>query len=157
MQTLNPDRMAAAQAARVPATLDPDTAPEFFAGVRPKRAAAWLIDATAVGLMSLALLPFTAFLGLLVFPLFVASVGFVYRWVTLRNRSATWGMRMMAIELREGDGRRISDGTAFLHTAAYVGAWVVLPAQFLSVFLMAGTRLGQGLGDLTLNTVMVNR
>jgi uncharacterized RDD family membrane protein YckC len=66
-------------------------------------------------------------------------------------------MRLMAIELREADGMRLSGGTAFLHTLGYSLSIAILPLQFVSVIAMVALGRGQGLTDLILGTAMINR
>jgi len=84
-------------------------------------------------------------------------IGFFYRWFTIANRSATWGMRMMSIELRDAAGHRLDSGTAFWHTAGYTFSVVTAPLQLVSIVMMALTARGQGLSDTVLGTVMLNR
>ena len=136
---------------------DPSTAPEFYDGVLFKRAAAWGIDVVLVAILCALLLPFTAFLGLFFFPAMMVVVGFFYRWWTIGSGSATWGMSMMAIELRERDGGRFSSATAFWHTLGYTVSILVAPLQLVSMLMMLVSARRQGLSDLILGTAAVNR
>jgi len=136
---------------------DPDTQPEYYNGILIKRAAAWGVDAVLVAVICAMLLPFTAFLGIFFFPLMMLVVGFFYRWWTIAGGSATWGMRLMAIELRESDGGLLLPNTAFWHTAGYTFAILVAPLQFVSMVMMAATPRGQGLSDMILGTTAINR
>ncbi|MHA6347029.1 RDD family protein [Roseivivax sp. CAU 1761] len=136
---------------------DPALQPEFYDGVTLKRAVAWVVDVVLVLLMVVPVVVLTAFVGLFFLPMLMLGVGFVYRWVTIANSSATWGMRLMAIELRDAHGRRLDAGTAFLHTAGYAFAISTAIVQLGSALLMCATERGQGLSDLMLGTVMVNR
>ena len=136
---------------------DPDRRPEFYRSVPAKRAMAWVIDVTIIAVAAVLVLPFTAFTGLLFFPLLMMMIGFVYRWTTLASGSATWGMRVMAIEIRDHEGRRLSPGTALAHTAGYTFSVVTAPLQLLSIGAMALTPRGQGLTDLVLGTTALNR
>lgn len=136
---------------------DPVREPHFYAGVTMKRALAWVIDSVLILALSLVILPFTAFTAIFFFPLFWLVVGFLYRWATLASRSATWGMRLMAIELREQDGLRLSGSTALLHTAGYTFSVAMAPLQLISVILMIVTARGQGLTDMILGTAAINR
>ncbi len=145
----------------MPGLPDPERDPQFYEGVQPRRLAAWVVDvlvALAFGL-PVALLFGLATLGLgfFLFPLIVMGAGFLYRWATIAGGSATWGMRLMGIELRRGDGARLDAGTAFLHTLIYTFAIGLVALQFLSVVGMLATRYGQGLPDLILRTAMINR
>ena len=136
---------------------DPETQPEYYDGILIKRAAAWGVDAVLVAMLCAMLLPFTAFLGIFFFPLMTLVVGFFYRWWTIAGGSATWGMRMMAIELREADGGLLAPATAFWHTAGYTFSILAAPLQFVSMVMMAATPRGQGLSDMILGTTAINR
>jgi len=129
----------------------------FYDGVTTKRAIAWVIDVVLIAILSALILPFTAFLGLLFFPVLMLVIGFSYRWLTIANRSATWGMRFMAIELRDISGQRLDSGTAFWHTTGYTASVITAPLQLVSVIMMIATEKGQGLSDTVLGTAMLNR
>lgn len=136
---------------------DPTLQAEFYADVPLKRLLAWLVDTALILALCLLILPFTAFAALLFFPLFYLMVGFVYRTVTLAHGSATWGMRLVAIEMRRADGTRFDIGMAVLHTLGYsVSIGFVVP-QLISAILMLMTPRAQGLSDLLLGTVALNR
>ena len=136
---------------------DPDMQPDFYADVPFKRLLAWGIDTVITGLACIIVLPFTAFTGLFFFPLLFLVVGFAYRTVTIANSSATWGMRVAAIELRKFDGREMDAGSAFAHTLGYSLSWMIPVFQLISVIMMGTTERGQGLSDHVLGTVMVNK
>jgi uncharacterized RDD family membrane protein YckC len=140
-----------------PGLPDPATEPQFYSGVTTKRLIAWIFDALFIALLCLLALPFTAFTGIFFFPLLWLVVGFLYRWATIAGGSATWGMRLMSIELRESDGLRLSGGTALVHTLGYSVSVAVAPLQLISVIVMIALRRGQGLTDLILGTAMINR
>ena len=84
-------------------------------------------------------------------------VGFFYRWFTIANRSATWGMRLLAMELRDLDGARLSGGQALAHTAGYTFSVVTAPLQLISIAAMAFSPRGQGLTDFVLGTTATHR
>lgn len=136
---------------------DPDLHAEFYADVAVKRLLAWLIDAVLILVLTVLVLPFTAFVGLLFFPLLWLAVGLAYRIATLARGSATPGMRIMAIEIRDRFGRRLDAGTAALHTLVYTVALGSLVVQGISVALMLSTPRGQGIPDLLLGTAAINR
>ncbi len=136
---------------------DPDLRPDFYAGVTAKRFVAWLVDSAAIGLLSALALPFTAFTGLFFFPLLMLVVGFCYRWFSIASASATPGMMLMAVELREADGLRLSSGTALLHTAGYTLSVAMAPLQLISIALMLFSARKQGLTDHILGTAALNR
>lgn len=136
---------------------EPQSQSEFYTGVTFKRLLAWIVDVILIGFASVIILPFTAFTALFFFPAFMLFIGFFYRWFTLAGGSATWGMRLMAIELREADGGRFSNGTAFAHTAGYTISVVMAPLQLVSVGMMVLTDRNQGLSDIVLGTAAINR
>lgn len=136
---------------------DPHTQPDFYKDVPLKRFMAWGVDAVLTFIGCLVVLPFTFFTGIFFLPLLFLIVGFVYRMITLANGSATWGMRLFAIELRQSDGARFDVRSAFAHTLGYTISWAMAPLQLISMVMMATTERGQGLSDHALGTVMVNR
>ncbi len=140
---------------------DPDHDAQFYDGVRARRLAAWFFDVALiliVGVPVAVVFGLATFgVGFALFPLIVAAVGFVYRVLTISDRSATWGMRFMGVELRRHDGSRFDFQTAALHTGIYTVAFTFFPLQILSCMTILGTRYGQGLQDLILSTAMINR
>ena len=141
----------------LPGLPDPDRRPEFYAGVPLRRALAWCADVTLVFLLSLLAVPFTLFTGLFWFPVLMLVIGFAYRWATITRASATWGMRLFNIELRDASGGRMDAGTAFLHTSGYAVSVVTFPLQLASMAMMAATARGQGLTDVVLGSTAINR
>ncbi len=135
---------------------DPDRQHEFYDGVTIKRGIAWCIDTLVILAIALPLALLTI-IGWFMVPLFVAVVGFLYRWFTLAGGSATWGMRMMAIEFRDMEGRRLDGGQALLHTAGTTLSFMIPLIQVVSVVLMFLGERGQGLTDMVLGTVALNR
>jgi len=131
---------------------DPDYQAEFYDGVNTKRAIAWVIDVVIAGLATLVLLPFTAFIGLFFLPIFYGVVSFLYRWFTLSRSSATWGMQMTGIEIRQGNGDRLDMLSALLHTLAFTVSIMLVVPQVISVGLMVLRGRGQGLTDLFIGT-----
>ncbi|WP_245895462.1 RDD family protein [Rhodovulum kholense] len=136
---------------------DPALQPEFYADVPSKRLAAWVIDVVLILILSLLALPFTAFTAIFFLPLFFTLVGFGYRTVTLARGSATWGMRIMAIEIRTARGEKLDLTTAALHTLAYSACITFLLPQLASVILMLTGARAQGLPDFLLGTAAINR
>ena len=136
---------------------DPDTQPEFYAGTAVKRGLAFLVDAVLIALIAALVVPFTAFTGLFFFPALMAVIGFVYRVATIAGGSATWGMRLMSIELRDATGARFDAGQALLHTAGFYVSCAMAPLQLISVLMMLLAPRGQGLTDMVLGSVVINR
>jgi uncharacterized RDD family membrane protein YckC len=136
---------------------DPESQPEFYADVPAKRLVAFVVDTLVILALSLLVVPFTAFTGLFFFPVLMAVIGFAYRVVTLAQGSATWGMRLVAIEFRARDGGRFDLGLAFAHTLGLTVSFALPLLQLASIVLMLTQPRGQGLSDMVLGTVAVNR
>ncbi len=136
---------------------DPHYQPEFYADVPMKRLIAWVIDTVLIVLIVILIVPFTAFTGLFFLPLLTFFVSFAYRVVTLSNGAATLGMRFTAIEFRNAHGARINSSEAFLHTLGYTLSFAIPIVQFGSIILMSTSERGQGLTDMALGTVALNR
>ena len=136
---------------------DPIYQADFYADVAKKRLLAWVIDTLVILLICLVILPFTAFVALFVFPALYLTVGFIYRTLSLTSRSATWGMRMMAVELRNHRGARFNFAEAMLHTLGYSLSMAFVLPQVISVVLMAGSPRGQSLTDMVLGSAAINR
>jgi uncharacterized RDD family membrane protein YckC len=145
----------------MPGLPDPERDSQFYAGVQSRRLVAWAVDVTVILLvgvpLALVIGVMTLGIGFAIFPLILMGVGFVYRIITIANRSATWGMRIMGIELRRHDGTRFDLGTAVMHTAIYTFCIGVVLLQLASMLCMATTRFGQGVPDFMLRTTMINR
>lgn len=136
---------------------DPIRQPEFYESVTAKRFAAWLVDTVLILALVIVALPFTAFLGIFFLPVMYLVLGFAYRVVTIAGGSATFGMRLMAMELRQWDGRRMDLGAAFLHTLGYTVSVSIPILQVISIVLMLATARGQGLTDHVMATAALNR
>ena len=136
---------------------DPVYQAEFYSDVAKKRLVAWFIDTAVILLICLIILPFTAFVALFLFPALFLVVGFAYRTLSLTSRSATWGMRMMAVELRTHRGDRFGFAEALIHTLGYSLSMAFVLPQVISVVLMAASPRGQSLTDLVLGSAAINR
>ena len=136
---------------------DPQYQPEFYSDIPPKRLMAWVIDVALILMLTLVALPFTAFIGLFFLPVLYAVIGFIYRVMTIAGGSATLGMRVMSVELRTAQGETLDFGSAFLHTTGYYISCIMALVQLGSMVLMLTSERGQGLTDMFLGTVMLNR
>ncbi|MCV2891498.1 RDD family protein [Lentibacter sp. XHP0401] len=136
---------------------DPFYQPEFYADVAVKRLISWVIDTVIVALLVVVIVPLTAFTGLFFLPLLALTVNFAYRVVCLANGSATLGMRLTAIEFRTSRGEQFDFSLAVLHTLGFTLSWMFFFVQVVSMVFMAGQERGQGLTDLALGTVALNR
>jgi uncharacterized RDD family membrane protein YckC len=136
---------------------DPALCPDLYDHTPAKRALAWVVDTAVIALGVAATVLLTFFVSLFFLPVIWIAVGFAYRAATLARGSATWGMRLLAIEIRDSEGRRLDLGTALAHTTLYYVAMAMLPVQILSAGLMVATPRRQGLGDHLLGTAALNR
>lgn len=136
---------------------DPDRQPDFYDGVPLRRFIAWVVDNLVILALCLILVVITAFVGLVIWFLLVAVVGFIYRVATLAGGSATWGMRFAGIELRAADGSRFDGNLALWHTAGYTISFMFPFLQVISVVLMLTSPRGQGLTDMVLGSVALRR
>lgn len=141
----------------MPSLPDPDLLPEFYAWVPAKRLIAWVVDGLLILLLTAAVVLVTALLTLAVLPLLYVALNIAYRYVALARWSATPGMALMAIELRDRAGRRLDPWLALMHTLIYTGAVLTVLPQVVSVALMLTTPRGRGLPDTLLGTAMLNR
>ncbi|WP_224823597.1 RDD family protein [Cognatishimia sp. MH4019] len=136
---------------------DPHYQAEFYADTPVKRLIAWIVDAFVIFAMTFAVSLLTLGIGFFLFFGIFMVLGFAYRVITLANGSATWGMRLVAIELRTADGARFSLLPAFLHTLGYSVSIGMPLLQLVSIVLMLTTERRQGLTDMVLGTVAINR
>ncbi|MEM9582080.1 MAG: RDD family protein [Pseudomonadota bacterium] len=136
---------------------DPITQAEFYAGVPIKRLLAWVVDIIVIAIITAvaATLPF--FIGWFFFPLIFMVLSFIYRVVTIGAHSATWGMRLFNIELRNRQGQHLDGAEALLHTAGYMVASAFFIPQLISLILMGISERGQGLHDLICGTTAINK
>jgi uncharacterized RDD family membrane protein YckC len=136
---------------------DPERHAAFYAGVPLRRGLAWGIDSLLIAALTALIVPFTAFTALFYLPLLWLTVGFLYRWVGLARASATPGMRMLSITFLDRWGQPLDPATALAHTAGYSLSMAFVLPQLVSVALMLMSPRGQGLSDLVLGTVAINR
>ena len=136
---------------------DPMVQPEFYYSVTIKRGLAWVIDAVLILALVVPIVVMTLFVALWFLPLLFFVVGFIYRVSTITGRSATWGMRIMSIEFRDSRGEHFDFSQAFMHTLGYTVSMSVFPLQLISIAMMFLTERGQGLTDMLLGTVAINR
>ena len=137
---------------------------QFYAGVPLRRLAAFVIDVVIAGLLMAVIAVvglvvgfFTFGLGWLVAFALLVSADFLYRWLTISADSATWGMALTGIELRDSRGERLDAGQALVHTVAYyatVMLGVPLILNLVVIFLSPHRRL---IHDFLLGTVAINR
>lgn len=143
---------------------DPAHDSQFYAGVPLRRLVAFAVD-VVVGLV----LTFCAlFVGMIVTilsmglaagPTFLIMVmtGFLYRWIMLVKRSATVGMILTGIEVRDAQGERMTPQSAFLHTAGYYATILFPPLMLIGWCLMATSPYRRTMHDLFIGAAVINR
>ncbi len=140
-----------------PGLPDPDYDRAFYDGVPAKRFFAWLVDVAIIATISLILGFLTLTVLLWIWPILYATVAFLYRSATIASGSATLGMRLMNLELRNALGQRLSGGEAVFHTGLYLILSISLVLQLISIGLIGFSRRHQGLHDHVLGTAAINR
>ncbi len=136
---------------------DPDRQAEFYADVPLKRFLAFVVDTVLVLVITLLLIPLTAFTAFFYLGFLWLMVSLAYRTLTLASRSATPGMRLMAIEFRTHSGARFDLGTAFVHTLLFTVSMSMVLPQVISIILMLTSERRQGLSDFFMGTAVLNR
>lgn len=130
---------------------------ELYADVPFKRFAAFVIDSILIFLITIMLIPLTAFTALFYFGFLGLVVSLIYRIVSLANKSSTPGMRLMAIEFRTHQGERFDLGTAVVHTLLFTVFMSMILPQLVSIILILTSGRAQGLHDFILGTAANNR
>ncbi|WP_371153460.1 RDD family protein [Jannaschia sp. 2305UL9-9] len=136
---------------------DPVRAPEFYSGILFKRAVAWVIDVTLITVFTFLVGLATLSIGWFLWPITFLVTGFLYRVASLSNRSATWGMRLMGIELRDIEGDRFDGTTAAIHVLGYYASMAFVLPALASLAAMFVTDRRQSLTDLILGSAAINR
>lgn len=143
---------------------DPVHDSQFYDGVPMRRLVAFCIDLAVILLLWCVVLVvglivsiLTLGLGTPIAAAVFAATGFLYRWVMLSERSATVGMLMTGIEVRDARGSRLNPVIAFLHVAGFYVSVFITPLLVIGWFLMASTPYRRLLHDLVLGTVVINR
>jgi uncharacterized RDD family membrane protein YckC len=94
--------------------------------------------------------------GPIAFLMFIGS-GFFYRWMMLRSRSATLGMIITGIEVRDHEGEKMTDATAALHTAGYYVTVLFPPLLLIGWILLATSPYRRAMHDSFIGSVVINR
>lgn len=136
---------------------DPVLDGQFYAGVPFKRLLAWIIDTVIIGAFWLVLVVGTfGLVFFLIFPTLLA-ISFAYRAFMVHRYSATAGMMLMGIELRNGRGDKLSGQQALLHVILFLGLMVFFFINLISMIMILLSERGQGLHDMVLGTTAINR
>ncbi|MEM9232442.1 MAG: RDD family protein [Pseudomonadota bacterium] len=139
----------------------PDRDSQFYEGVPVRRLAAFVIDMVVIFVLTavsaFVLLVATFGLSGPIIPLVITLTGFFYRYLMLKQRSATIGMLLTGIEVRNSEGDKLDNTMAFLHTATYTATFIVTPLMLIGWFLMLSDSHRRLMHDSILGTVVINR
>jgi len=133
---------------------------ERFEGVLFRRIIAFLVDCVLIAILMIPFLVFTLLLAILTFGLLVIPVGgvltfFYFMLFTGGAKSATPGMRLMGIELRDARGGRPDLLQAGIRTLVFMASNAVLPVIICAIALFDLRR--RTLHDMLTSTVVVRR
>ena len=135
---------------------DPIEQAAYYQDVNLKRVIAWFIDSMAITFITFLISLLTLGIGFFFFAGLWLIVAFFSRFLGLTIYSSTMGMRMTGIEYRQKHDRPFDGLYALLHTLGTMIAYAT-SLQIVSIILMLITARKQGLVDLILATVVVNR
>ncbi|MEL7139500.1 MAG: RDD family protein [Pseudomonadota bacterium] len=143
---------------------DPVSDSQFYHGVRARRVAAFFVDLLVIVVLLIGVIMIGAVVGVITagigFVLLIPAIavtGLVYRTTMVMERSATLGMMLMGIELRDARGSRLDGSTAFIHALAFTATLYLPPVLIASVGWAAINPRGQTIPDALCQTVMINR
>jgi uncharacterized RDD family membrane protein YckC len=136
---------------------DPEIDAQFYAGVPFKRLLAWFIDFFIIITLATGVSIATFGIAAIFFPLTLLIINLVYRVYFLKIRSATPGMMITGIEIRNHHGNRLSSDEALWHTVIFTLAMMFVLIQIVSVMMMLFSRHGQGVHDYMRGTTAINR
>ena len=136
---------------------DPIETPDFYDGVAMKRGIAWIVDTIVITLLTALAGVLTLTVGFFLWPLFFLGIGALYRVATIAGGSATWGMRLMGVELRGHDGNRFDTLQTIVHVGGYYASVVTVAPWFLSIATILMTPRKQSLTDFILGSAAINR
>ena len=135
---------------------DPVLDRQFYAGVVFKRFLAWIIDSVIILLLTAGLVIVSLGAAAFIFPLALLGINLGYRILTLSRYSATIGMMVTGIEIRNSLGDKLTPTEAAWHTGLFTIITISFFALFVSIFMMLANARGQGLHDYFLGTTAIN-
>lgn len=136
---------------------DPKRQPEFYSDVLIKRVFAWVFDAIVISALTIVAVLGTAFTAIFILGIVTLLISLLYRWMSIAAWSATPGMRLMSLELRDHRGEKLSSSTAFWHSALYLFFRGMVIPQIISFAMMLWSERGQSLHDAFTGVVALNR
>jgi uncharacterized RDD family membrane protein YckC len=152
---------AAWQDSEAPTVIEPLSDPMLFDGIRSRRILGYLVDLILIALLSVAVWFALVFAGVLtlgvllpLLPIGVALVPLAYHTLQVCGpRSATIGMRLFGVEVRNWTGTRPDLLQAFLMTALFLTTMALTGSLILLVSLFNSR--GRTLHDYLSGTVVV--
>jgi len=136
---------------------DPQMDRQFYEGVPFKRLLAWGIDSIIILLVASALVLVSFGFGAFIFPLLLFVTNIAYRIFTLSRNSATLGMIVTGVEIRNSSGNKLNAVEAAWHTGLYTAFSLLFLTLVISIVMMLVNERGQGLHDYFLGTTAINR
>ena len=136
---------------------DPDTQAGFYEGVALKRLLAWVVDTVLIALATIVVATLPLFIGWFFLPLIFLVLSIIYRAGTISASSATPGMRLFNVELRNNQGMPLSNGEAIVHTLGYLVSTAFFLPQVISILLIMLSPRGQALHDYITGTALINK
>jgi uncharacterized RDD family membrane protein YckC len=149
------------QDSEAPTVIEPLSDPMLFDGIRSRRVLGYLVDLVLIALLSVAVWFALVFAGVLtlglllpLLPIGMALVPLAYHALQVGGpRSATIGMRLFDVEVRNGTGTRPDLLQAFLMTALFLTTIAMTGSLILLVSLFNSR--GRTLHDYLSGTVVV--
>ncbi|NNK79063.1 MAG: RDD family protein [Litoreibacter sp.] len=136
---------------------DPDTQAGFYDGVAVKRLLAWVVDTVLIALATIVVATLPLFIGWFFLPFIFLVLSILYRAGTIASASATPGMRVFNVELRNNQGMHLTGGEAVVHTLGYLVCTAFFLPQMISVLMILLTARGQALHDVITGTALINK
>lgn len=136
---------------------DPVLDAAFYAGVPFKRLLAWIVDTVIIMALWMVLVVGTFGMALFLMLPGLLAISFAYRAYMVSRYSATAGMMLTGIELRNGRGDRLDAVQAMWHVALFLALMVFFFINIISMIAMLLNVRGQGLHDMVLGTTAINR
>ena len=132
--------------------------------VRSSRILAFLVDAVAITVLTVAAYVVVAVLGILTFGLgwllfYIVwpAVALLYYFFTLSQTGSTPGMSLLGIELRDSDGSALHPIIGLVHPALFWFMFGVFPLLLISFVVSLLDERKRMLHDMVLRAVMVRR
>lgn len=131
-----------------------------FEGVLIRRMAAFMVDCVLIAILTVPFVIFSFALAVFTFGFLAVPVGgvlmfFYFTLFTAGAKSATPGMRLMGIELRDARGGRPDLLQAAIRTLIYMATNAMLPVIICAIALFDLRR--RTLHDMLTSTVVVRR